>query len=101
MISYLKGQGYKPTTKDTLNNKEFRLVSSEFTLNEDLSTFGGLAQDTVEVYELFLSTRTYNKAKMTALLENLGDEDRVIEGSASIELQEHGYLITLTFILGE
>lgn len=101
MISYLKGQGYKLTTKDTLNNKEFRLVSSEFTLNEDLSTFGNLALDTTEVYELFLSTRTYSKAKMTALLEDLGDEDVMIEGSASIELQERGYLITLTFILGE
>jgi len=101
MISYLKGQGYKLTTKDTLNDKEFRLVSSDFILNEELSTFGNLAQDIIEVYELFLSTRTYSKAKMTAILEDLGAEDEVITGSASVELQERGYLITLTFILGE
>lgn len=100
MISYLKGQGYKLTTKDTLNNKEFRLVSSDFTANQELSTFGNLAQDTAEIYELFLSTRDYSKAKMTALLEDLGGEDEVVTGSVSVELQERGYLITLTFIIG-
>lgn len=97
MIAYLKGKGYKPVTKDTLNNKEFRLSESSVELDEDVTTFGNPAYLTIETYELFLSTKDYSSAKVQAIVSGVIDENEVITCSTDVEIQERGYLITITF----
>ena len=93
MVRMLKSKGYKQTTNDPANNREFRQVAESYTINEDYSTFGKQMYDLEEETELFLDTRNYSEQKLKAIL----DETRsnlVDEISADIEKQERGYLIT-------
>ena len=98
MTSYLKGLGYKLTTKDTLNNKEFRLVEESVEVNEELTTFSNTVTSSIQVYELFLATRRYTLAKVEGIVQGANDNGDIVTGSSSTEIQERGYLITLTFI---
>lgn len=100
MRSYLKSQGYKYTKNETLGNREFREVGTLVEIDEDLSTFAEVAYLTTETYELFLEDKTYSIDKIKDILGDLRDEDGLVNGEASIEEQEQGYLITLTFTTG-
>ena len=99
MSDYIKSLGYKFTEiKDTLNPMEFMLVSTSKTLDEVLTTFSKQAFETTEVYQLFIATRFFNQARVEALLDT-GSQNEVIAGTAEVETQERGYLITLTYIV--
>lgn len=98
MINYLKGLGYKYTTKDTLNDKEFRLLSETVEVDEELTTLGNMVTNTIKIYELFLSTRKYSEGVVQGIVSGANENgDIVFEVSADVETQERGYLITLTF----
>lgn len=101
MISYIKSKGYKFTKNETLGNREFREIDYTITVNDDLSTLDTVAYNTAKTYELFLDNKAYSVAKIQAILGDLRDENEVITGSADIEKQERGYLITLTFVIGD
>lgn len=97
MAAYLKALGYKNGNKDTPNNKEFKLVDSVTTINEELTTFGSPAYTTTETYELFLSKRYYDDGVVQGIVGSVMDENEVLTCTADTEVQERGYLITIIF----
>ena len=97
MINLLKGRGFKFTTKDTLNNREFREGSKTFTKNEDESPFEKRAYDLTESFELFLDTKHYKLSLMESIFEDTRDEP-VDDITIEVDKQERGYLITFTTI---
>ena len=97
MISLLKGRGFKFTTKDTLNNREFREVSKTFSKSDDESPFEKRAYNLTEEFELFLDTKHYKTSLMESIIEDTRGEvidDLTIE----VNNQERGFLITFTTI---
>jgi hypothetical protein len=101
MIAYLREKGYRYTEKDTLNPQEFRLSAKRMELNDDLSTFGHQAIDTISTYELFLSKRGDGDARLSALLDDLKTLPEVVSGSLIVDIQERGFLITIEYIVGD
>jgi hypothetical protein len=99
MIKFLKSKGYKYTLNDTLNNKQFREAEITVEVNEELSTFDTVIFSTTKTYELFLDLKAFNITKIQDILADLRDENEVVTGSASLEKQERGYLITFIFII--
>lgn len=97
MISLLKGRGFKFTTKDTLNNREFREGSKTFTKSEDESPFDKRAYDLTEEYELFLDTKHYKLSLMESIFEDTRGET-IDDLTIEVDKQERGYLITFTTI---
>jgi len=100
MINYIKSKGYKFTKNETLNNREFRETDYIIAVNDDLSTLDAVAYDITKTYELFLDNKAFKESKIKTILGDLRDEDEVVTGSATIEKQEQGCLITLTFNIG-
>ena len=97
MISLLKGRGFKFTTKDTLNNREFREVSKTFSKSDDESPFEKRAYNLTEEYELFLDTKHYKISLMESIIEDTRSE--VIDDlTIQVDKQERGFLITFTTI---
>ena len=126
MIEYLKGKGYKYTTKDVLNNREFREVGLDIAINRDVSTFTRIVNDVTVTYELFIDTKMYRASIVkdlindirditdyTALLPsedlfpngllyaNGGNELLSFDATASVERQERGFLIIFNLLIGE
>ena len=102
MIAYLKGLGYKFTENETLNNREFNLVSEVIDVDEENSVFSNKRTLTTYVYDLFLSTRSYSTETIQGIISGAYDNgDFILDASASVEQQERGYLINLTFIKGD
>jgi len=99
MIPFLAGQGFRYTERDTLSGGEFRLVEESVTINEELSTFDAMETTTTKVYELFLPTKMYSVAKIEGIISGASENGDIVTGSADVEAQERGYLITLTFIM--
>lgn len=95
MISLLRSKGYKLTTNDTVNNREFRESVKSYTINDDYSTFNEQVYDLEEQFELFLDTRLYTDAKMKAILDATRDE-AIDEITVDVERLERGYFITFT-----
>ena len=95
MISLLKSKGYKLTTNDTVNNREFRESLKSYTINEDRSTFDEQVYDLEEQFELFLDKKLYTDKKMKAILDATRGEG-IEEITVDVEPQERGYLITFT-----
>ena len=95
MISLLKSKGYKLTTNDTVNNREFRESLKSYEINEDRSTFGDQVYDLTEQFELFLDKKLYTDKKMKAILDATRDEG-IEEITVDVEPEERGYLITFT-----
>ena len=95
MISLLKSKGYKLTTNETVNNREFRESIKSYTINDDYSSFGEQVYDLEEQFELFLDSKLYTDKKMKAILDATRDED-IDEITADVDPQERGYLITFT-----
>jgi|APSaa5957512576_1039674.scaffolds.fasta_scaffold14033_4 spore germination protein YaaH len=118
MITLLKTKGYKLTRNDTLNNREFRELDKSVEINEDLSMFGRAVYNTNEIFELFLSDKTFTDKKIHSILDDgrtTGFRDFYIETgyvdpdytidlrgydelTANVERQERGFLITFTTI---
>ena len=97
MINLLKGRGFKFTTKDTLNNREFREVSQTFSKSDDESPFEKRAYNLTEEYELFLDTKHYKISLMESIIEDTRSE--VIDDlTIQVDKQERGFLITFTTI---
>jgi len=94
MDTFLKQQGYKPTKKETLNNREFRHVSDSFTISEEESTFDNAVYVKTQVWDLFLSERFYTDEKVEALL--IATREKRLDVSASVETMENGRLISFT-----
>lgn len=93
MIKLLKSKGYNFVDKNTLNNREFRLVTQTYSVNEEYSTLDKQEYDVVEEYELFLSTQQHSEKKMRAIL----DATRTLalaDIGMTIATQENGFLIT-------
>jgi hypothetical protein len=102
MIAYLKGLGFKYTVKDTLNGKEFRLVEESVAISEELTTLGNTVTESTKVYELFLPTSGYSVAKIEGIVSGSNNNgDIIVSATADVEKQERGYLITLTFVIGD
>jgi len=97
MISLLKSKGFKFTTKETLNNREFREGSKTFAKNEDESPFEKRAYDLTEVFELFLDTKHYKLSVIEGIFDDTRDEP-VDDLTIEVDRQERGYLITITTI---
>ena len=97
MISLLKGRGFKFTTKDTLNNREFREVSQTFSKSDDESPFEKRAYDLTEEYELFLDTKHYKISLMESIIEDTRGET-IDDLTIEVNNQERGFLITFTTI---
>ena len=97
MISLLKSKGYKLTTNDTVNNREFREAIKAYSINDERSSFGEQVYDLTEQFELFLDTRLYTDKKMKAILDATRDEG-IEEITVDVERQERGYFITFTTI---
>ena len=97
MISLLKSKGYKLTTNDTVNNREFREAIKSYSINDERSSFGEQVYDLTEQFELFLDTRLYTDKKMKAILDATRDEG-IEEITVDVERQERGYFITFTII---
>ena len=95
MISLLRSKGYKLTTNDTVNNREFRESVKSYTINDERSSFGEQVYDLEEQFELFLDTRLYTDAKMKAILDATRDE-AIDEITVDVERLERGYFITFT-----
>lgn len=95
MISLLRSKGYKLTTNDTVNNREFRESVKSYAINDDYSTFNEQVYDLEEQFELFLDTRLYTDAKMKAILDATRDE-AIDEITVDVERLERGYFITFT-----
>lgn len=96
MISLLKGRGFRLTTKDTLNNREFREGSKTFTKSDE-SPFDKRAYDLTEEFELFLDTKHYKLSLMESIFEDTRGET-VDDLTIEVDKQERGYLITFTTI---
>ena len=102
MIPYLKGLGFRYTEKDTLNGNEFRLVEESVAISEELTTLGNTVTESTKVYELFLPTRGYSVAKIEGIVSGSNNNgDIIVSATADVEKQERGYLITLTFVIGD
>ncbi|MBT4123312.1 MAG: hypothetical protein HOE35_05200 [Candidatus Ruthia sp.] len=106
------------TRNDTLNNREFRELDKSVEINEDLSMFGRAVYNTNEIFELFLSDKTFTDKKIHSILDDgrtTGFRDFYIETgyvdpdytidlrgydelTANVERQERGFLITFTTI---
>jgi len=97
MINLLKGRGFKFTTKDTLNNREFREVSKTFSKSDDESPFEKRAYDLTEEYELFLDTKHYKISLMESIIEDTRGET-IDDLTIEVNNQERGFLITFTTI---
>lgn len=95
---YLKNAGYKETSNNDLQDKQFTLISANYEIS-DYSTFKSVKTDYVEVYNLFL--KDYDSLKFKTKLENiltdaLNNGVDVFGGvSVSVESQENGYLINI------
>ena len=101
MIAYLKGLGYKYTTKDTLNHKEFRLVEETVEMDLERTVTGLTRTTTTSTYELFLSTKSYSTALLQGIVSGANDNGEILLASAGIvEIQERGFLIQLNFEVG-
>lgn len=99
MIAYLQGLKYKYTDKDTLNDREFTLVSESSSVNYELTTLGNTVTQTTQVFDLFMATKFFTIAKVQGILNGANDNgDIILDATADVEKQERGYLITLTFI---
>jgi len=68
MIEFLKSKGYKFTTNQTLNNREFRHLSTSLTPNEEATTFAKVAYTETSEYELFLDEKFFNSKKVVETL---------------------------------
>jgi len=97
MISLLKSKGFKFTTKETLNNREFRESTKSFSANEDESPFEKRAYDLTEEFELFLDTKHYKLSIIEGIFDDTRDEP-IDDLTIEVEHQERGYLITFTSI---
>jgi len=97
MINFLKGMGYKFTTKDTLNPSEFRLANTSLEIDEELSTFDVQRYLEVQTIELCLSKRAFSIDVLKDIFDELRNEDAMITATAEIDEQERSYLITFTF----
>ena len=97
MINLLKGRGFKFTTKDTLNNREFREASKTFSKSDDESPFEKRAYDLTEEYELFLDTKHYKISLMESIIEDTRGET-IDDLTIEVNNQERGFLITFTTI---
>lgn len=94
MITLLKSKGYKPTKKETLQNREFRQVSVDYVFSEEKSTMASPVYDKVETIELFLTERYFKESLIIGLLEETRASH--LNVSASVEEIENGRLITFT-----
>ena len=97
MINLLKGRGFKFTTKDTLNNREFREVSKTFSKSDDESPFEKRAYNLTEEFELFLDTKHYKISLMESIIEDTRGET-IDDLTIEVNNQERGFLITFTTI---
>ena len=97
MINLLKGRGFKFTTKDTLNNREFREVSKTFSKSDDESPFEKRAYNLTEEFELFLDTKHYKTSLMESIIEDTRGET-IDDLTIEVNNQERGFLITFTTI---
>ena len=97
MINLLKGRGFKFTTKDTLNNREFREVSQTFSKSDDESPFEKRAYNLTEEFELFLDTKHYKTSLMESIIEDTRGET-IDDLTIEVNNQERGFLITFTTI---
>jgi|LWDU01.1.fsa_nt_gi hypothetical protein len=93
MIRLLKSKGYKFTKKDTLNNREFRELSTAFVINEDLSTFDDRVYDVSTTIELFLEERLYSEKRVNAIVDETRAGD-IHEITVDIERSERGRMVT-------
>ena len=118
MIKLLKTKGYKLTSNDTLDNRQFRELDKSVEVNEELSMLGRLVYNTTQQFELFLNDKTFSNRKLRAILEaglTAGFSELYMEGAyvdpnyttdlrgyedltADVEKQERGYLITFNTI---
>jgi len=97
MISFLKGLGYKLTTKDELISKQFRLDNAELVINEELTTLTTERFTEVQSYSLFLNNKDYTVAKLKKIITEARKQSEVIDTQISYEIDEKGYQITIIF----
>jgi len=76
MITLLSNYGYRYTDKETLDNREFNKGEANFSLSEDLSTFGTAVFDVEEEFNLFLNERSYRESSLREILELTRTEGR-------------------------
>lgn len=93
MIGLLKSKGYKFTKKDTLNNREFREISTSFVINENLSTFDDRLYDISTTIELFLEERLYSEQRINNIIDETRADD-IHEITAEVERSERGRMVT-------
>lgn len=94
MIEFLKSKGYKFTTNETLNNRQFRHVQTSLTLSEEESTFENVVYTDISEYELFLDEKYYNQQIVIDTLEETRAEN--MDVTAVIQTVETGRVITFT-----
>lgn len=94
MIEFLKSKGYKFTTNETLNNRQFRHVVTSLAPSEEESTFSQVVYTRVYEYELFLDEKYYNEQIVIDTLEETRAENMSV--TATIQTVETGRVITFT-----
>lgn len=94
MIEFLKSKGYKFTTNETLNNRQFRHVQTSLTLSEEESTFENVVYTDISEYELFLDEKYFNQQIVIDTLEETRAEN--MDVTAVIQTVETGRVITFT-----
>lgn len=94
MIEFLKSKGYKFTTSETLNNRQFRHVQTSLTPSEEESTFENVVYTDISEYELFLDEKYFNQQIVIDTLEETRAEN--MDVTAVIQTVETGRVITFT-----
>lgn len=94
MITLLKSKGYKPTKKETLQNREFKQVSINYVYSEEKSTLATPVYDKVEVVELFLTERYFKESLLLDLLRETRANH--LDVTAEVADIENGRVITFT-----
>lgn len=98
MKTYLQGKGYKFTENNDLKNKEFTLISEIDTINTELSVLGNVRFNSVQVWNLFLPLKTYNKAYIDSTFSDILEQN-VSEFEVEATKEEQGYDLILTFTI--
>lgn len=101
MIKYLKQKRWKESQNNDLDHNQFHLQSVTYD-RSDTSIIGSIKMDRIENYILFLKTidaeafgRTISSVINSA---KVGGVD-VFDESISVDREENGYLINLSFTI--